>query len=110
MSSLNVSQLTAKMIASVKETTSDGWPAVEQYARAELKILAQSLVQIVELRANGNVSKAEARSLFRQHKNTAVAVFASIAGMTLLLAEQTVNNALKVVKDAVNAAAGFIFI
>ena len=73
----------------------------------ELKLLAQSIIEIQSLAVQGKISKAESRSLMRQHKNTTTAVLAGIEGMSLLLAEQAVNAAINAVKGAVNTATGF---
>lgn len=107
MPAINVPQITNAMISAVKGVVGEGWPEVQAFAKAELKILAQSLAQIAVLRASDQITKSEAKSLLRQHKNTTVAVVAGIKGMSLLLAEQAVNKALKAVRDIINTSVGF---
>lgn len=107
MADLKLGVLKSGMIEGVKGVLKDGWPQVKGFATMELKLLAQSVIEIQSLAVRGKISKAESRSLMRQHKNTTIAVLAGIEGMSLLLAEQAVNAAINAVKGAVNTAAGF---
>lgn len=107
MPNLTLGNLKAPMIESFKGVIGEGWPKVKDFAATELKLLAQSLVEIQKLAVAGKIKKAEAKSLMRQHRNTTIAVMAGIEGMTLLVAEQAVNAALGAVRDVVNTAAGF---
>lgn len=107
MPDLKLADLKSGMIEGFSSVVKDGWPKIKDFASAELKLLAQSLIEIKALQATGQISKSEARSLVRQHKNATAAVMAGIEGMSTLMAEQAVNAALKMIKDAVNTAAGF---
>ena len=108
MADLKLGALKSSMIEGVKGVVKDGWPQVKVFATTGLKLLAQPMIEIQALAVAGKITKAEARSLMRQHKNSTTAVLAGIQGMSLLLAEQAVNAALKAVRDAVNSAAGFV--
>jgi hypothetical protein len=104
---LKLGETKASMIVGVKNVIKDGWPQVKNFAEVEMKLLAQSIIEINSLAVSKKISKAEARSLMRQHKNATTAVLAGIEGMSILLAEQAVNAALSAIRDAVNTAAGF---
>lgn len=110
MADLNLEQLKAGMITGFKSVALQAWPTVKDFATFELKLLAQSLIEIQSLAVSGRISKAEARSLIRQHKNATIAVISGIEGMTLLTAEQAVNAAIRAIKQALNTAAGFAIV
>jgi hypothetical protein len=110
VSKLKIGDVKKDMIEGFKGVVKDGWPQVKDFASVELKLLGQSLIEIEALAATGKIKKSEAKSLVRQHKNATIAVMAGIEGMSLLLAEQAVNAALKVAKDALNTAAGFVLL
>lgn len=110
MPNLSLEDIKDSMITGFKGVASQAWPTVKDFATSELKLLAQSLIEIQALAAAGGISKAEAKSLIRQHKNATIAVMSGIEGMTLLTAEQAVNGAIRAIRQAVNSAAGFAIV
>ena len=107
MPTFTARSLQTAMVKAVSDVLSKGGTHISSFAKAEFKLLAQSLIEIQSLLAQGELTKAEAKSLMRQHKNATTAVLAGIRGMSLLIAEQAVNGALKAVKQTVNHAAEF---
>jgi hypothetical protein len=103
---LKVSEVFGPMLAAAKESLSVDWPKVKDFAKPELKQLAQSLVNITRLLANGNVNKQQAKALLQIHKNTTAMVFLAIEGLGIIAVENAINAALKAVGDVVNSAAG----
>ena len=99
--------LAGSMAAAAKGTLSRDWPRVRDFAEPELARLAQSLVDIGQLLAEGKISQLEARSLLEIHKNTTRTVLLTIKGMSLLAVENAINAALGAVRDAVNGALSF---
>jgi Asp-tRNA(Asn)/Glu-tRNA(Gln) amidotransferase B subunit len=94
------------MVAAAKDSLEKDWPKVKDYAQPELRRLAQSLIDITELVASDKVSGRQAQSLLRIHRNTSLTVLLTVEGIGIIAAEKAINAALKVVRDAVNAAAG----
>ncbi len=110
MATLKLQELKPGMIAAFKDTATQAWPVIKDFATIELKLLAQSLIEIQSLAASGRISRGEAKSLMRQHKNATIAVLSGIEGMTLLAAERAVNAAIAAIRQALNSAAGFAII
>ena len=105
--SLKIGELAAAMTGAAKDSLAKDWPKVRDYARPEFKKLAQSVKDIVRLAVEGKVSAAEAKSLLRIHRNTALIVMLTVEGLGVLAAEKAINAALGAVADVINAAAPF---
>ncbi len=105
--SLKIGDILAPMVGAAKDSLSSDWPMVRDYAKPELKQLAQSLVTRGKFAVNQKISAAEAKSLLRIHKNTTLMVMLTIEGLGVIAAENAINAALKAARDAVNAALPF---
>lgn len=103
---LAVEAVTQAMIAAVKGSLAKDWKKVSAYATGELERLARTLQDIAELTAQGELAPEEAASLLRIHRNTTIAIIAAAKGMALVASERAINDAMAVVKTAVNKAAG----
>jgi hypothetical protein len=103
---LKVSDIFSDMLSAARESFADSWPKVRDYARPEMKKLAQSLVDITRLAAQGKVNKQQAKALLNIHANTAKMVMLTVEGLGLIAVENAINAAFKAAADAVNAAAG----
>lgn len=108
--SLKIGDLGSSMLGAVKDSLASDWPKVRDYGKAEFKKLAQSLIDITKLAADGKVTASQARSLVRIHRNTTLMVMLTVEGMGIIAAEKAINAALRAVKDAVNAVSPFNFL
>ena len=106
--SINPSDLWSQMIAAASTSLGDDWPKVKSFAESELKRLARTLVDIGELAASGEISRAEAKALIKIHRNTTQTVLLAAEGMSILAVEKAVNAALAVVKETVTSTFGAI--
>lgn len=104
--SLKVSDLLPSMVSAAKDSLLEDWPKVQDFAKPELKKLAQSLVDISKLVVNGNVNKQQAKAILQIHKNTTLMVLLTIEGLGIIAVENAINAAIKAVGDLVNTAAG----
>ena len=107
MSKIDVSKVAEAMILAGKTAFQKEWPVIADYASMEFKKLAFTLAKIQFLYDSGKIKDGEASVLFEMQKNTAKAVMAGLAGMTLLIAEQVLNAALDAARDIVNTSIGF---
>lgn len=110
MATISASALAGPIVAGMKGVFSEHWPVIKDYAEGEGKKLANSLAQIVKLRATGQITNDECYILLEMQKNTARAVLLAMKGMFLLLVEQAINAAIGAVRDVVNKAIGFAFL
>lgn len=107
MSTIDFSKILGDMLGAAKSQLADKWPAVESLATSSIKTLAQSLVDIEEMSLKGTITKEQASLLLNMHKNTAKMVLLSVEVVGIVAAEQAINAALDVVKDAINNTIGF---
>ena len=105
--SINVSDLSKKMLVACKGVLKDNWPDIKEYAESETKKLAQALVLIEKLHLAGKITKKQAKLHLDIQKNSMRIVLLAIEGMGVLMVEKAINAALAVVKDTVNSALNF---
>jgi hypothetical protein len=105
-----IADLVSSMTEAAKDSLGGDWPKARTYAKPEFARLAQSVVDIGELAATGEISAAEAKALLSIHKNTTRTIFLTVEGLGILAVEKAVNAALGSVKEAVNAAVGVALI
>jgi hypothetical protein len=107
MSELDVEATGKKMLEAAKVVVGDKWPKTKAYFESESKILAQRLASVARLRVDGKISEQRAKDLVAFQLEAFETVLLAVEGLNQLLLEEALNAALKVVKDAVNTAAGF---
>ncbi|MFX6133622.1 hypothetical protein ABTF13_16165 [Acinetobacter baumannii] len=98
------------MVNSAQKSFKQHWPTIKDYATGEFDKLATTIVNIEFLLKTGQISAGEASILLEMQKNTARAVMLALKGMTLLMVEQAINDALDAVKNIVNNSLGFAFL
>lgn len=108
--SLNTSKLAEDMLNAFKQVLSEKWPEIEVYAESETKNLAESLAKIEKLKLAGKINEEQAKLQLGIQKNAAQTVLLTIEGLEELAVEQALNATFKAVKDAVNAAVGFVLL
>ena len=104
---LKISDLSKAMFSVMKESFSDSWPDIRDYAASETKKLAQGIVDIEKMLLKGTIDKDTAKALFEMNKNSMKMVLIAIEGVGIIAVEKAINEALKVIKDSVNTALGF---
>jgi len=107
MTKINVEELTKDMALAAKETFGAQWPEIREFAKSEMKLIAEGIVTINKLYALKQVSKQQARLLLEMKKNAAEIIMLSVRGMSELMVEQAINAALNVVKATVNKSLKF---
>ena len=108
--SLDVGDLSSKMIEAFKGELSDKWPEVRDYAEAESKKLAENFVMIEKLKLSGEIDEEQARLHHEIQQNASRSVLLTIEGLGDIAVEQAINAAMNVVKETVNGALGFILL
>lgn len=104
---LNVSQLGKDILGAFKGTLTEKWPDIKDYAEAEAKKMAQTLVMIEALKLSGKINNEQANLHVEIQKNATRIVLLTLEGLGVLAVEAAINAALGVVKDTVNSALGF---
>lgn len=104
---LNVSQLGKDILGAFKGALTEKWPDIKDYAEAEAKKMAQTLVMIEALKLSGKINNKQANLHVEIQKNATRIVLLTLEGLGVLAVEAAINAALGVVKDTVNSALGF---
>lgn len=104
---LNVSQLGKDILGAFKGALTEKWPDIKDYAEAEAKKMAQTLVMIEALKLSGKINNEQANLHVEIQKNATRIVLLTLEGLGVLAVEAAINAALGVVKDTVNSALGF---
>jgi hypothetical protein len=105
--SLDVNDLTQKMLDAAKGVVSDKWPATRQYFESEAQAFAQRFASIEALRSAGKITDERAKSHVDFQKESWATVLLAVEGLSELTIEQALNAALASVRDVVNKAIGF---
>lgn len=108
--SLHFDDLFKKMVDAAKESFKKKWPTIRDLATSSAKTLAQNIVDIEEMRLKGSITEEQAKLKMELQKNAFKTVLLTEEGIGLLVVESALNAMLTAVKDAVNAAIGFILL
>jgi hypothetical protein len=104
---LDVGELVKKMFEAFENSLAEKWPEVKDYAEAEAKKLAESLIMIEKLVISGQITEEQAKLHFQIQRNATRMVLLTIEGLGIIAVEQAINAALDVLKDTVNTALDF---
>jgi len=104
---LDVGELVKKMFEAFETSLVDKWPEIKDYAEAEAKKMAESLVMIEKLVLAGQITEEQAKLHFQIQRNATRMVLLTIEGLGIIAVEQAINAALDVLKDTVNTALDF---
>ncbi|MEA3273817.1 MAG: hypothetical protein U9Q81_00645 [Pseudomonadota bacterium] len=107
MATIDVNELLGDMLGAAQGVFSARWPEVRAFARMESKSFLENMAEIERMKVSGEITREQAELLTRMHKRSMEAVFTSLEGISLALAEQAVNAALAVVRTTVNNAIGW---
>ena len=108
--SLDVTELSLKMLEAFKGELSEKWSDVSDYAEAESKKLAENFVMIEKLQRSEKITEEQAKLHHEIQRNASRSVLLTIEGLGLLAVEQAINAAMNVLKDSVNGALDFTLI
>ena len=104
---LDAAELARAMITAARGKLKKQWPVIREYAEAEARKTAETLVMIEKLRETHDISPTEARLLMDMQRNAAKSILLTVEGLGLLAAEGAINAAVSVVQTTVNKALGF---
>jgi len=104
---LNPNSIFNSMLAEATRTAGAKWTEISGIATQELRSIAARVKEIVAAVANGGLTVSDAKSLMVMVKNNAIAAIALFTTLVKAAAQAIINAALRVVRDAVNTAAGF---
>ena len=104
---ITVDDLGKEMFEVVKKSFGKNFDDVEAYVKIETRQLATTLQMIIDARNNKEISEDVAKILLNMQKIAGSAVLTAAKGMTLVAAQNAINDSLNVVKKFVNDKVGF---
>lgn len=104
---MDVGDLVKKMFEAFENSLADKWPEVKDYAEAEAKKMAESLIMIEKLVLTEQINEDQAKLHFQIQQNATRMVLLTIEGLGIIAVEEAINAALAVLKDSVNSALKF---
>ena len=101
---LDINALLQQMLGIAKNNFGNAYEEAKDFAEVEFKKLLENSEFLAKKVASGDMTLDRAKRHFRMSKNAAEAVLLTVEGIGLDAAERTINEALNLVKDTVNAA------
>ena|ERR1700722_7254142 len=105
--SLDLNTLANAMLTAMQTSLAGNWQAVATLAAGEAQKLAQTLVSIEAMTIAKSAPPDQLAILLDMQQHATRAVLMSVAGISILIAEQAINAGLAAVASTVNAAIGF---
>ena len=99
--------LAKPMLDAARQSLASDWKKARAYGEPEMKKLAQVLVDIAALAAQGKITELEAKAMLRIHRMATENVLLTIKGLGIIAVENAINAALAAVKSVVNKALPF---
>jgi replicative superfamily II helicase len=110
MANIDVGKLAAAMLRAAQGKLQAHWNDVRPFAQTEMKKLAETALQIQLGQADGSLTKEQAEILLAMQANASQAVLTALETVGMIAAQDAINAAIDVLKDAVNNAVGIAFL
>ena len=110
MPHIDTHALGEQMLSAIKTPLQQHWNAVRPFAQTEMQKLALTALQIEVGQKDGSLNHHQAEILLQMQANATAAVLTSIETIGMIAAQNAINAALGVLKNAVNTAVGFAFL
>jgi replicative superfamily II helicase len=110
MANIDVGKLATDMLKAAQGKLTVHWNDVRPFAETEMKKLAETALQIQLGQADRSLTKEKAEILLAMQANASQAVLTAIETVGMIAAQDAINAAIGVLKDAVNKAIGVAFL
>ena len=104
MPKLDYKSIARDMLAAMQDVVEAHMDEVKELAEDELEDFAKRTGILTEKVADGKINEKQAKAILRIRQNAVETVLLSIAGISVIAAQDAINAALGVLRDAVNAA------
>lgn len=101
---MDFKQLAAQMFEAMKGVVGDNLEEVREQAGPKLEGFARRTASLAEKVADGRISASQATVILQMRQNAVETVLVSIAGLSLLAAQEAINAATGVLKNVINEA------
>jgi hypothetical protein len=104
---LDFQQIAGEVTAKIVSVLTGYGKDAGSYARTEGEKIALSIKHIGEMFVAGEIGEEEARLMLDIQTRASRAVLLAVEGIGIIAAEQAINGAMSIIKDAVNTGLGF---
>jgi hypothetical protein len=104
MADIDFKKIGSDMLTAMKASVEDNFMAVKEIADDELEDFVKRTTTLAEKVANGTISELQARAILKIRQNALETVLLSIAGISLLAAQEAINAAIGVLRKVINDA------
>jgi hypothetical protein len=95
--SIDVKSLTDTMIGGVRKAVGQRWPAIRALAEAELGKVAQTIRDVGQMVARGEITADRALEYVEMQRNHALSVLITVKGLGLLTAREALDAAARAI-------------
>lgn len=103
MADLNYKSIAKDMIAAMETVVKDHISDIRELAEDELEDFAKRSVILTKKVRDGKLNKRQAEAILRIRRNAVETVLISIAGISVVAAQDAINAALGVLKGAIGS-------
>jgi hypothetical protein len=107
---LDIGSITRTMTDAVRAALGERWSAIRGGAEPEFRKLAETLEDVQQMYAKGDIDMNRAFELVEMQRNTAFSVLKSVKGLGILTARQAIEAAAHAAGTVVNRLLGFTVI
>jgi hypothetical protein len=107
MAQIDFTQIVTDSISAAKIELGNKWDKVEPFAAHEFRQLAENIVFLTQLHANGTIDKDEFEGRLQFQKLATENVLLAIKGVGIVAAQNIINSIIGIVGNAIQNAAGF---
>jgi len=107
MAGIDIEGVSEHMITAAKGLLGDKWEEAGVFAEREFRKFAQDMSEIARWKTTGAITEEQAAVLSRLHQRSMMMVLTALEGISLALAEKTINSSITVVRSAINSAIGW---
>lgn len=106
LETLGLDEILEEAITAAKEAAGDEWDDLSEYVEKSAKNLLSSGVMIAKLLAQEKINQDDARLLAEEERIVVRMQLRTIAGVTLLVAQNVINAIVGVISKTVNEVVG----
>ena len=100
-------QLRSSIRGAIKAETEGLWPDIQEYMEAETRKLADTLKMIELLYQSGKINQQSATALYRMQENATKAVWITVEGLAVVMAERILSAVNDSIRQTINTALNF---
>ncbi len=104
MSTLDYNALAQDMLSAIKDVAVDNFDDIKELAEDELEDFAKRTAILSQKVLEGKINQEQAQAILRIRRNAVETVLLSIAGISVLTAQEALNAAISVLKQALSTA------